>query len=243
MSNRIIQFSQLGKFGRFGNQLFQYLFARAYTEKYDAILEIPTWVGEKIFKNVSNRPISKNLPRTVIDKITFGEVNIDLFGYFQKQEFINILSESKIKEWLQFQDKWVEIFSTMRSSLIAHLRRGDYIDKYSNIFAIISKESYYKACDKFDLPKACLIWKREALQIRWREVENCLGFLPDFFQMMLTKNLLRSNSTFSFWAGFFNKNKVFSPIVNGKTGHCDVDFIEGNWPSIVSGNPDFIFEE
>lgn len=242
MSKRIVQFNQLGKFGRFGNQLFQYLFARAYAEKYDATLELPTWIGEKIFKDVSHQDISRNLPRTIIDKVTFGEVNIDLFGYFQKQEFINILSESRIKDWLQFQDRWIEMFSVLRSPLIAHLRRGDY-EKYDNIFAIISEASYYHACDKFDLPKACLVWKSEKLQIRQRDLDNDLLFLPDFFQMVLTENLLRSNSTFSFWAGFFNKNRVFSPIIKGRTGQCEVDFVEGNWPSIVSSNPDFVFKE
>ena len=240
MSNRIVQFTQLGNFGRFGNQIFQYLFARAYAEKYDAILELPSWIGEKIFKNVKHNSISKRLPRTPIDKVAFGEVNIDLYGYFQKKEFISILSETKIREWLQFQDRWIEMFSIMRSPLLAHLRRGDY-ETYQNIFAIITKKSYYKACDDYNLSKESLVWKSEKLQVMWRGIEDCLGFLPDFFQMMFAENLLRSNSTFSFWAGFFNKNRVFSPIVVGRTGYCDVDFVEGNWSSIVNGNSDFVF--
>jgi len=242
--SRIIQFTQLGKFGRFGNQLFQYLFARAYAEKNNATLEIPFWIGEKIFKNVSHPKSSVRLPRTKLDDFPSG-VNIDIFGYCQKQEYIDILSESKIREWLQFQDKWIELFSVLKSEVpIAHLRRGDYVSAYSNIFCIISMKSYHLACEKFELDEKNIIYRSEENQIKWHGLDDNLLFLPDLFEMMQTAHLLRANSTFSFWAGFFNTTgKVYSPVVNSLLGEQDVDFVEGNHPKIVGCNPDFVFKE
>lgn len=242
MNKRIIQFRQLGKFGRFGNQIFQYLFARAYAEQHDATLEIPHWIGEKIFKDVAHPTPSKMLP-TLEELPEDGRVDINFHGYCQGGKFLSYLSESKIREWLQFEDKWVEMFSVMGSLAIAHLRRGDYQSKWKDVFCVISKNSYLNACNKFGIEKASLSWKSEEMQVKWRYVDEDLIFLPDFFDMINAKHLFRANSTFSFWAGFFNKNKVYSPLVENKVGECDVDFVEGNWPKIVSINPDIIFKD
>ena len=240
MIKRIIQFTQLGKFGRFGNQLFQYAFARAYAEKYDATLEIPSWIGEKVFKNVCHHKPSRKLPRTGIDCFPNGKINIDLFGYCQKQEYINILSEAKMKGWFQFQDKWLEFFNMPRPDTVFHIRRGDYSDKYPNVFCVVSEGSYIAACKKFGVSIDDVIWKREENQIKDTRFPADLMFLPDFFDMIKAKNLFRANSTFSFWAGFFSHGKVYSPLVDDLVGECDVEFVEGNWPRIVSVNPNFI---
>lgn len=244
-SKRIVQFTQLGKFGRFGNQIFQYLFARAYAEKYNAELELPYWIGEKIFKNVSHKRPSIKLPSTPVDNLNFGDVNIDLLGYFQKKEFIDILSEKKIREWLQFQDVWINLFNNpiYLHPVVAHLRRGDYVSLYSNIFCIVSKDSYLKALNKFGISSENIVWLSEETQGYNILFDQDLQFMSDFFTMINAKILLRSNSTFSFWAGFFNKNKIYSPVVKGLKGMNDVDFIEGNYPSIVYVNDDFIFRK
>jgi len=242
-SKRIIQFTQLGKFGRFGNQIFQYIFARAYAEKYNAELELPHWIGEKIFKNVSHKQPSVKLPTTQVDVVKFGDVNIDLLGYFQKKEFIDILSKKKIMEWLQFQDRWIGPGNNITTKIVAHLRRGDYVTLYPNVFCIVSKDSYFKACNKFNIKKENIIWVSEENQLYYSYLESDLQFMPDFNLMKNSNILLRSNSTFGFWAGFFNKNKVYSPVVGGLKGMNDVDFVEGNFSSIVDVNRDFIFKE
>jgi hypothetical protein len=238
--SRIVQFTQLGKFGRFGNQIYQYLFARAYAEKYDAILEIPNWVGQKIFKNVDHPTPSMQLRRVELDSVPCGEVNIDLFGYYQKKSAIDILSGKKVKGWLQFQDRWVEKFEKKAHSIIAHLRRGDYAEKFSNIFCIVTKESYIQACRKYGIPEDKIVWLSEDQQKHFPELDNDLQFLPDFFSMVNADILLRANSTFSIWAGFFNMGKVYSPAVGGTIGISDVEFVEGNHSKIHGSTADFI---
>jgi hypothetical protein len=238
---KIVQFTKLGKYGRFGNQLFQYAFARAYAEKYDAILEIPKWIGEKIFKNVVHQRPSCVLPRVEEKKIPWGQVNIDLFGYFQKKRFVDIMSESKVRDWLQFKNEWVEKFKQEKEySIVAHLRRGDYLEKYSNHFCVITKESYIEACKTHNLSKNKLVWLTEETQKFNPELDADLQFLPDFFSMINADVLLRANSTFSLWAGFFNRNKVYSPLVEDKVGFCDVDFVEGKSSKIVPRGSFFV---
>jgi len=254
MSNRIVQCSSLGNFGRFGNQLFQYVFARAYAEKYNAVLELPPWIGSKIF-NLKPYPITRKLPRTQIDKIPWGETNVDLFGYFQTKECYDILSEKKIREWLIFQKRWLS-YLMPSTEIVAHRRIGDYASLYSNIFCIISKESYIKNEDS-----SKIIWVSEEKatndpmmnDISYSNTPSSrygndpfykdkgISFLPDFFRMTNAKVLLRANSTFSFWAGFFNTQKVYSPVVKGLVGEQDVKFVEGNHSAICNVTDDINF--
>ena len=258
--HNIIQFTQLGKFGRFGNQVFQYAFARAYAEKYNCTLEIPSWIGEKIFKNVSHPPISKHLKRTPLDEVLWGEVNIDLFGYFQKSHHLDVLSEYKLRKWFTFQDKWLERYTEV-NDIVAHLRRGDYEKNYSGNFCIVTKESYIQACQKYGLDYNCVQWLSEenptvdsGTNVNYKNTNNSMygsgmyedngvSFLPDFFKMINAKVLLRANSTFSFWAGFFNKNKVYSPAVGNKVGFDDVEFVEGNHPQLFPAHSDIVFKD
>ena len=266
--SKIIQFSQLGRYGRFGNQMFQYAFARAYAEKYGAVLQIPPWIGERVFKNVSHPNCTCKLPTAMVNevppvgdnKVPWGRVNIDFCGYFNTKDCIDILSEAKVREWFTFQDEWLEIFPEEKGdAAVAHLRRGDYTAIHYGWFCSISKISYLQACEKYGIDKEKLIWiTEENPTINSRSAEVCysrfpgtmygsancyddkgVGFLPDFFRMINAKVLLRANSTFSLWAGFFNKNKVYSPIVEGRVGMNDVEFAEGNWPRISNREDDF----
>ena len=61
--------------------------------------------------------------------------------------------------------------------------------------------------------------------------------------MINAKVLLRSNSTFGFWAGFFNGSDVYSPVVQGKVGFNDVEFVKGNHSAICNVTDDMIFNE
>lgn len=233
----VVQCSMLGKFGRFGNSLFQYVFARAYAEKYEARLEIPEdWVGRKVFKDIDHDGLSVNFPRTALDCVDFGEVNIDLFGYFQKHQFVRLLEDAKVREWLTLKDEWTEKFPKKQFSVVAHLRRGDYLTHYSNIFCVVSQNSYKRKVLELGLSLEDLTWLEEGAG-----GEGELSFMPDFMFMVNADVLLRANSTFSFWAGYLNKGKVFSPVVSGRQGPQDVEFVEGNEESIVDGNPEFRF--
>lgn len=235
---RIIQMSCLGNFGRFGNSLFQYCFAKAYAKKYNAKLEIPEdWIGRALFKGVDEiDPISCRLTRTCLDDDPKGKVNIDLFGYYQFEHAYDYYNYSNIREWLQFKDSIVELLTPKNTNYIAcHLRRGDYATKYSHIYCTISKRSYENAISNYGYSLSNVVWLSEETP---QKIENCMySFLPDFFILMNSEVLFRSNSTFSVWASLLGRDDMitYAPIVEGITGiDKDVNFQWGNWHRIVS---------
>lgn len=235
--NKIVQMSCLGNFGRFGNSLFQFCFAKAYAKKHNAILEIPhDWIGRNLFKGVDEiDSISCKLPKTKLDDIPNGEVNIDLYGYYQFAEAYSFYNFKKIEEWLQFKDSIVELLTPKNTNYIAcHLRRGDYETKYSHIYCTISEGSYRNAISNFGYSLSNVIWLSEDNP---QKIENCLySFLPDFFILMNAEVLFRSNSTFSVWASILGRKDMitYSPIVEGITGlNKEVKFKWGNWHKIV----------
>jgi len=221
MSNDIIQFSHLGRYGDFGNQLFQYTFMRAYAEKYDYELQIPPWIGEKIFKDVVHSSCSKRLP-IVKEKDLHGQTNVDVLGFFQDTKSHSILSTSKIKKWLQFQDKWLNFASV---KVAAHLRRGDFLD-HKERYCLITRQSYLSACKKYNLDNPTWVHQKNKDHKNDKDFDNLIN---DFLIMVNAKVLLRSNSSFSFWAGFFNKNKVYSPVVEDLIGWHHVEFRADNY--------------
>ena len=144
--------------GGFGNQLFQYAFARAYAEAHNATLVTPGWIGQRVFA-ISDSSLDYNLPHTGFDEIPNGRVNIVLSGYFQSQAAINFMSRSKLKSWFRLQDGWKQRFSTYLP-ITAHVRRGDYVD-LSNIYCLVSESSYITACKKFGLDPNNISWIQE----------------------------------------------------------------------------------
>jgi hypothetical protein len=203
----LITISCLGQHGRFGNQLFQYAYARAYAEKLGAELHTPDWIGKELFLDI-NEPIMQKM----------GDV--DLFGYFQDPEHLALLSKAKLKKWLRFKNPP----QVQKHDLVFHKRRGDYLN-HSDIYAIVSDESYTKAALKNGFnPEEAMIFDDSKNTEEYNETK----LVHDFYSMMTCNTLFRANSTFSWWAATLGDCKVFSPKVEDKNGWVDVDFAEGN---------------
>lgn len=219
----LIQFSKLGAFGRFGNQLFQYAFAKAYARNKNATLEVPAeWDGRKYF-NITDPPLSRKLPLSLIDRPR-NKVDIDLFGYFQYADALNLYSRADVKKWFKFKPEILEQHKPTKHKAVAHLRRTDYLT-FKHIFCIVSKESYQKTLNRLGIPDPEVCWLIDG------ESQN--HFLYDFLLMMNCDVLLRSNSTFSWWASTLGSAKTYSPLVEDKIGEQNVEFVEGNWPRIA----------
>jgi hypothetical protein len=224
MKNGHITISCLGSFGRFGNQLFQYSFAKAYAEIIGAELQTPPWVGQKIF-NIDDPPITDNLQKTNVDEISWGETDIDLFGYFQFKEATEILERHKLKKWFTFREKWTELFAPMNNYYIAaHVRKGDY--QSCNTYGVLEKKIYLEACNKFGLDNSKIVWVTEECPKNNIETEGELSFLPDFMTLVNAPVILRGNSSFSWWAATLGNGKIYSPIIDNGPFH----FVNGNHP-------------
>ena len=224
-----IQCSCIGSNGRFGNMLHQDSFCSQYAKLFDCNYECSPWIGQKLF-GLNDPPISRPLPRTKEDRWNWGQVDIDLYGYFQNQNCINILSRKALKERYKFLPRYTEAFPKQQNYYIAaHLRRGDYVNK-QDYYCVVMQESYLRACDKFGLDKSKIIWVSEETQHPNPFESEGLGFLPDFMTLMNADVILRANSTFSWWASVLSNAKIYSPLLEARRGQRVFEFVDGNWP-------------
>jgi hypothetical protein len=249
MSKRIVQCTTLGKNGRFANSVIQYLFAKAYARHTDSTLEInQDWIGFKIFDIKENEP-SCVLPRTKIDQFP-DCTNIDLYGYWSCKECMSLISKSDLNNWLIFKKELVNHRDKLRKVLpnrysVSHIRRGDYLNKYSNMYCIPTIESYINAHSKYS-PEIYNIWISEESPFDFKNNEidqyllnNDITFINDFFIITMADVIYRANSTFS-WLGacmsINNNTHVYSPKVGSLVGENYVEFVKGNDEPLINGN-------
>lgn len=200
--------------GRFGNQLFQYAWAKKRALLDGAELRTNYWPGKRIFTGVTENPIipgeGMDLPRD---------------AYHQTQADL-IYTRREVRRWFEWK-AWVH--NALRGligahSVVAHLRRGDYA---TCGYVMVSEQSYRR------LAPHCFIVSDERRAFH-EDFQGDLAFVPDFYLMQYAPVLLRANSTFSWWAATLGIGRVFAPIIEGReAGICDCDFVEGNWPRFV----------
>lgn len=92
----MISFRKLGRFGRFGNQLFQYTGTRLYAESNGFDFSFPNWIGSKIFKGVKPHTLGQKLKALALPTIQLEDVQS--YGMVDKIRFllgfINALPET-----------------------------------------------------------------------------------------------------------------------------------------------------
>jgi Glycosyl transferase family 11 len=82
----VLTMSSIGKFGRFGNQLFQYAFLRICAEKSGARIECPPWVGQTLFGH-QDAAIARRLPPAIEcrgEEASLFDVIPELIPYIEK---------------------------------------------------------------------------------------------------------------------------------------------------------------
>jgi len=226
--------------GRWGNNLFQYAFARGYCERNGLELHTDPWVGEKIFE-ISHPRCVGDLPRMEEVDLRDGMGDISYRSYSQQQKCADYYSLEQIARWFRFRQR--EIYDRLYIHLptsretVAHRRRGDYVWDGSS-YPLVSDKSYVECCNKFALNRM-ITWVSEEDAFRHPEFTGELSLVPDFVRMSHAFTLLRSNSSFSFWGAAIAQSigaRIFSPVVDGLKGGIehDVEFIEGNSARLAS---------
>jgi hypothetical protein len=134
---------EFGKWGRFGNQLFQYAFLKTYARKYDCQLQLPPWVGKVLF-GCDDPPVTVELPPRLEQANHLQQaqppqgdeyVNHDFRGYAQYHTSYYEPSERDLIRSLFEPYKTVrgrlgvaeQVMRNRGSTWVGlHLRRGDY---------------------------------------------------------------------------------------------------------------------
>lgn len=194
--------------------------------------------------------------------------NKALFDMMDRDYLLELFEFSDYVKSLDSYNKWSSKAGTYT---VAHLRRDDiansYINKLTNCaYNLISKESYYKAFEKFGVDKDSVIWvsddntgkhiDNENVKLSWSypvgaEFNETIGFdfLEDFFKIYFAKNIFRANSSFSWWASFLSKTakNIYAPKMTSRSvfgihhfneNGLDTEFIRGNYPHFIYGFTD-----
>lgn len=218
MSNGVLN---LRLIGRFGNQLFQYAYARALSERDGLELRTDPWIGQQIFE-ISDPPISGG--------------HVFEAGYCQNQECM-IYTRAQARDWFTLKQRpciGLKLHETRPKDdyLVAHRRVGDYA---SCGYVVVSKESYQRAAVKFEYDPDKIRWVSDETPGVHESFPPPLDFLPDFYRLMCAPMLFRGNSSFSWWAATLGHGEVFSPVIRGFEGgkEQDVPFVRGNSPRLA----------
>jgi hypothetical protein len=252
-----VQCIGLGSLGGWGHSLFQYVFLKHYALVNGLSPEIPLgWAGRSVLAGAAmDEVIGEELYRrypfdTLPDQ---PDTNIDLWGYWQRAEHMAGYDLKCIRDMLRLSDEYTQMYRDiqgMGNYVACHVRRGDIARYQSDLYRIVSVDSYNRALDEFGLSDYEIRWitapdvKLDGV-LRWRsnhEIPNhsILSWLPDFLCLIGSRVLLRANSAFSFWAGVLHQGEaVYSPCVGGSTGYGDSTFEESNKNRLMSRWEDF----
>lgn len=150
----------------------------------------------------------------------------DIFGYLQSEKYFEHCSY-EIKDILKIQPHILNIAKDLISETAKknitgiHVRRGDFMTS-GNIHPFIGCDYIKKSIAEFNHDDTHFIvvsddckWCEENLNYMDNlTIINSKCMLTDFAVLTLCDNLIMSNSSFSWWAGYLNKNqnkKIIAP--------------------------------
>lgn len=142
----VITMTAFGRMGRFGNQIFQYMFLHTYAKMYGCEVQIPRWCGHQLWGH-TDPPITRALPAyherlngeaklmanqmppeddEAVDKNWFGYAQYHTSRYAPHKEFIRSLFQPT-EYALERVGKAAETLKSLGTKRIGiHIRRGDY---------------------------------------------------------------------------------------------------------------------
>jgi len=226
----MITYSQLGKNGRLGNQMFQYAtlfsvgFARAYKigipedQTISKVFKLPT---THYLENFNNKIFYKEEGFAFDPKVFLIPDSTEIFGYFQSGNYFNHCDEVLRKEFefLPHIDRHADEFLQKFIDEIicaVHVRRGDYAN-LSHYHTNLGPEYYVPACSLVfqNAPNVRFLvftddpeWCRQSFKDeRFTIVEtNDVGL--DLCIMSKCHAHVIANSSFSWWGAWLSKSSA-----------------------------------
>jgi len=238
MINFMIGFNNLGRYGRLGNQMFQYAGIKGISAKHNYEWTIPhsdfkhPYYDHQLFQifKLSSLKTIQNVPEDyplIVESLEgFDDRlfnccpdNINLLGYFQNEKYFKHI-ENEIRNDFEFKDsifqKCNNIIEKLGKRISLHIRRNDYLLTQDEL----SMNYYYEALQHFDEEDKVIIFTDD---IKWCNEQEL--FQSDrFFISPITNNYIDlclmtlcsghivANSSFSWWGAWLsNSKKVVSP--------------------------------
>jgi len=201
---------------------------------------------DNIFKNIPNHNNYEfekkyNEPKFSFSNIPY-EKNLLLNGYFQSEKYFkNNIND--IKKLFFISDKNIKVISSkydIKNLTCVHIRRGDYL-KFKDFHFTCDLNYYQKAIElindtKFIFVSDDMDWVKLNFKSDNFLYSDFDDEILDFTLITMCKNVIISNSSFSWWGSYLNDNngKIITPKKwFGPTGPKDTqDIIPNEWVSI-----------
>lgn len=170
--------------------------------------------------------------KTDTSKNLFDDPNASYFGYWQRADLFEPYRAKILAANWRHDIKFLECYNRKDilsdDSFVVHIRKGDYLlNKNQKLFSYLDKNFYLEGLASLSLPIKKIIictddlnWVNKNLvynlskvceQVRLSSDYGCQSWVDDFLLMRFSKNLIMSNSTFSWWAAFLNSNNIYFP--------------------------------
>jgi len=251
--------------GGLGNQMFQISKSLSesknlncdYCIKLDSETNMegrkPIHYKDNIFKNIKFCDFLPERIRIQEKSFNFADDNIDFsnsiefYGYYQSSKNFKGYSRlikktfSPPKEFIEkIKYEYPNIFD--KNSVSIHVRRGDYLT-ISDVLPVIDKTYIDKSLKSLKEYSKIFIfsndkeWVKNNLNYKDSVVVSGLYDYEELWAISLCNHNIMSNSSFSWWGSYLNKNKnkkVFVPSIwFGPNGEKEYDDIyESDWVKI-----------
>lgn len=216
-------------FGRTGNQLFQYVYARMYAE-YQGLQLMTEWPHQDFIKTTPVKPGKRTSGREYrirdVDNRRYSPWHkqqrpggrIKLHGYFQWAKFFEG-EEERILGYFKLSKS--EIIPVDSDVVGMHVRLGDY-RKVGKGGSVISPRWYANIIKNIKPRHVCIYtdggkndsWFKDfgkLVQCTWKVESHDLWLDPgdpsvfDFHDLMSFETLIIANSSFSWWAAYLSR--------------------------------------
>lgn len=235
----ILTFSQLGRYGRFANGVFQVASTIGIARKQGFKFEFPLWINHDhrdrfgstedvdIYKHLANelplsdgRPFPERYYQWGYHEVQLPMGNWDLLGHLQSDKYFRSHID-EVRHYLTFKDE-----PPQNDYVAIHYRAGDYIDDPNAYHPRCPKEYYVEAMKLFPGRRFLLFSDDHAAWVRMTGVEN-ISMMPgqdyiyDFKLMKSCHSFIIANSSYSLAAAIL-ANQPGKQIVCPKKWFGDV---------------------
>ena len=219
----IITFSQLGNFGRLGNQMFQYALIKSVATNIGARVVIPTREHEikKLsldcgFRDIKINDMYKEKAFTYDPGVFSVKSNMDFSGYFQSYKYFQNIDNSIRQEFKcseAVEKNADDNLKNLGNVVGVHVRRTDYLS-FPKVHPFPGKVYYDKAMNYFR-KLGSFVFMICSDDMNWCK-NNIVGNdvmysnndkYIDLAMLYKSKHNIVANSSFSWWGGWLNNNK------------------------------------
>lgn len=235
----MITYSELGRMGRFGNQLFEIATTISHARKVGTTAGFPRWENQHYFKYqipiVNNFPVDTyREPDLFYHSIPIRD-NLNLWGYFPSwkyfyEDIVGMFSPvDMITKYIDDNCKFLNEDKTCA----VHVRRGDYLHPSTSQFHNTLHMDYYeKAMSHFDDDTLFIVCSEDTewCMDNFSKTGKRIMIIPpkngniDFFIMVRCKNHIIANSSYSWWSSFLStvpQKKIITPKIWYNKGYAE----------------------